>query len=75
MARLVDVIEQLKENNQTNVDINAGIAGLENMFGAYFANEARRKLEEGRNMCPSNRPDRGSSVYSNMHYQLQHNDY
>lgn len=48
MARLVDVIEQLKENNQTNVDINAGIAGLENMFGAYFANEARRKLEEGR---------------------------
>ena len=48
MAKLADVVEQLKTNNQTNVDINAGIAGLENMFGKYFADQARMKLEDSR---------------------------
>ena len=36
-STLGDVIEQLRQNNQTNVDINEGIAGLENMFGKFFA--------------------------------------
>ena len=48
MAKLADVVEQLKTNNQTNVDINAGIAGLENMFGKYFADQARVGLEDRR---------------------------
>ena len=32
---LNDVIEQLKVNNETTVDIDKGIAGLENQFGKF----------------------------------------
>ena len=47
-STLGDVIEQLRQNNQTNVDINQGIAGLENMFGKFFADLKRSSLEENR---------------------------
>ena len=36
-STLGDVIEQLRKNNETNVDINQVIAGLENMFGKFFS--------------------------------------
>ena len=45
---LNDVIEQLKVNNETTVDIDKGIAGLENQFGKFFADLKRQKLEESR---------------------------
>jgi len=45
---LNDVIEQLKVNNETSVDIDKGIAGLENQFGKFFADLKRQKLEESR---------------------------
>ena len=50
MARktLNDVIEQLKVNNETTVDINTGIAGLENQFGKFFADLKRQRLEDSR---------------------------
>ena len=47
-STLGDVIEQLRQNNQTNVDINEGIAGLENMFGKFFADLKRSSLEDKR---------------------------
>ena len=47
-STLGDVIEQLRQNNQTNVDINEGIAGLENMFGKFFADLKRTSLEDKR---------------------------
>ena len=47
-STLGDVIEQLRQNNETNVDINQGIAGLENMFGKFFADLKRSSLEENR---------------------------
>ena len=43
-STLGDVIEQLRKNNETNVDINQGIAGLENMFGKFFADLKRTSL-------------------------------
>lgn len=45
---LNDVVEQLKTNNETSVDINEGIAGLENQFGKFFADLKRRQLEDSR---------------------------
>ena len=47
-STLGDVIEQLKANNETNVDINQGIAGLENQFGKFFTDLRRRQLEDSR---------------------------
>ena len=47
-STLGDVIEQLRKNNETNVDINQGIAGLENMFGKFFADLKRTSLEDRR---------------------------
>jgi len=47
-STLGDVIEQLRKNNETNVDINQGIAGLENMFGKFFADLKRTSLEDKR---------------------------
>ena len=45
---LNDVVEQLKTNNETTVDINTGIAGLENQFGKFFADLKRQQLEDSR---------------------------
>lgn len=45
---LGQVVDQLKINNETNVDINQGIAGLENMFGKFFADLSRNNLESKR---------------------------
>ena len=45
---LNDVVEQLKTNNETSVDISQGIAGLENQFGKFFADLRRRQLEDSR---------------------------
>ena len=45
---LNDVVEQLKVNNQTTVDIDTGIAGLENQFGKFFTDLKRQKLEDSR---------------------------
>tara|TARA_R100001510_G_C7650462_1_gene207971 strand:- start:61 stop:1773 length:1713 start_codon:yes stop_codon:yes gene_type:complete len=45
---LNDVVEQLKANNETTVDINTGIAGLENQFGKFFADLKRQQLEDSR---------------------------
>lgn len=45
---LNDVVEQLKANNETSVDISQGIAGLENQFGKFFTDLRRRQLEDSR---------------------------
>jgi len=45
---LNDVVEQLKANNDTSVDISQGIAGLENQFGRFFTDLKRRQLEDSR---------------------------
>ena len=53
---LNDVIEQLKVNNQTTVDIDTGIVGLENQFGKFFADLKRQKLEDSREAKAAQQP-------------------
>lgn len=45
------VVDQLKANNETNKDINHGIAGIENQFGKFFAylsKQNQKNLEASR---------------------------
>ena len=43
---LGEVVDQLKANNNTNMDINDGIAGIENQFGSFFAYLQKQQMKD-----------------------------
>ena len=48
MAELTDVIQQLKENNESTIDTTQAVDSLANQIGRMYAQDAAKELEASR---------------------------
>ena len=50
MAELKDVIQQLKENNESTIDTTQAVDSLANQIGRMYAQDAAKELEASREL-------------------------